>query len=172
MTSLNIQYGYIDRYGKRHIGIPDEKEFFANYRLQSPEELEKSKLGVCWDQVEWEREAFAKESCQRYLTPQTVYIELGGGNSHTFLVVRRDNMKWYWFEHSYGKYRGINGPYDSVIAIVQRVITCMRDDPESGTDESGKNVAYATVYTKPTYGISCQSMMNHCRAGTPIAHGM
>jgi len=42
-----IEYGYVDVDGEMHSLV--DAEFADKYRLQSPKDLEKSKLGVCWD---------------------------------------------------------------------------------------------------------------------------
>ena len=62
----NIEYGFKDELGNN---IKDtnpqkwEKDFFNTiYYLQTPEELLKSKCGVCWDQVELERKLFQENN--------------------------------------------------------------------------------------------------------------
>ena len=52
-----IAYGWVDIDGKKHTDLAD---FATKYSLQSPEELQESKLGVCWDQVELDRELLIK----------------------------------------------------------------------------------------------------------------
>ena len=62
----NIEYGFKDEFGNN---IKDtnpqkrENDFFNTvYYLQTPEELLKSKCGVCWDQVELERKLFQENN--------------------------------------------------------------------------------------------------------------
>ena len=50
-----IQYGWVDNAGAKHA---DMAEFAEKYILQMPDELLKSRLGVCWDQVELQRKLF------------------------------------------------------------------------------------------------------------------
>lgn len=57
----SIEYGYRDKKGN-NILLTDpnrwSKEFDQFYELLAPEELLKTKCGVCWDQVELERKLF------------------------------------------------------------------------------------------------------------------
>ena len=77
-----IQYGVPDEQNNNLLDIIDDDIVFNKYyKLQTPEELLKSKLGVCWD----------KDNLP----------------SHTFLTYER-NKKYYWFEHSDNKYAGIH----------------------------------------------------------------
>ena len=55
-----IEYGYKDVNNKYHNSI--DNNFSDTYKLQSPSETEESKLGVCWDQVEYERYLFIGDS--------------------------------------------------------------------------------------------------------------
>ena len=48
-----INYGWVDKEGNPHEQL---QGFSEDYALQNPAELRESKLGVCWDQVELERE--------------------------------------------------------------------------------------------------------------------
>lgn len=44
----NFLYGWIDKDGNKHYGINDAQ----TYSLQSPSELLKSHIGICWDMTE------------------------------------------------------------------------------------------------------------------------
>ena len=109
MNTMNeIEYGFKDKNNKNIIDNPDkwDKEFNNFYYLQTPEELLKSKCGVCWDQVELERELFKKKN----IDVKTYFIYIVENDmlpSHTFLTYEENN-KVYWFEHSWGEYKGIH----------------------------------------------------------------
>ena len=49
----NIEYGWLDKVNNKHRLV--DESFSNNYILQSPKEVIINKIGVCWDQVEFER---------------------------------------------------------------------------------------------------------------------
>ena len=152
MDELNdIQYGYLDTDGSNIINDEDrwEKEFYLFYHLQSPEELLKTKCGVCWDQVELERELFSKTNYKFY----TYFIYIEDDDmlpSHTFLVYE-DNSKYYWFEHSWGVLRGIH-EYLSLEELFKDVSVKFI---ESHSEVVVDNNLFIYEYSKPEYGINC-----------------
>ncbi len=105
----NIEYGFLDENGNNIIINNPEKwdnEFDDFYYLLTPDELLKNKCGVCWDQVELERKLFLENN----IPIKTYFICTYDGDnlpSHTFLTFKDDN-KYYWFEHSWGIYKGIH----------------------------------------------------------------
>lgn len=148
----NIEYGFLDKDGYNLINDDDkwEKEFYLFYHLQSPDELLRTKCGVCWDQVELERELFSKTDYKFY----TYFIYIKDNDmlpSHTFLVYE-DNSKYYWFEHSWGVYKGIH-EYNSLDDLFSELIIKFRD---SHPEVSKENMIYLYKYDKPKYGISCE----------------
>ena len=98
----DIDYGWIDKSGIKH--IYDFKTFSSDYLLQSPEEVIKNKVGVCWDQVELERHYFKNDSVKTFFI---VHYDNDKCPTHTFLTFQKDN-KYYWFEHSWAIFRGIH----------------------------------------------------------------
>ena len=68
----NFNYGYLSNDGNLH--YPSDSDFdsswFTTYILQSNEDLLKSKVGNCFDAVEFERSWFKKhnysEQCDKY----------------------------------------------------------------------------------------------------------
>lgn len=89
-----IKYGYID---KKHNKHTDLSKFFENYILQSPNEMKESKIGICWDQVEYERDYFENKR----IDVETYFIVYYNGRNcpaHTFLLFK-DNNKYIWVEH-------------------------------------------------------------------------
>jgi len=140
--SKNILYGWVGKDGKRHEGEVDGKLFYKEYFLQSPEQLFKSKLGVCWDQVEFERTFFKRFKYKIH----TVYYYNPNDNSHTFLAFEKPDGL-YWFENSFFKKRGVHGPFKTLKEIVNEC-------------SSPKKIAYWSEYKQPKYGISCDEFMN------------
>lgn len=110
--SNNRLYKYSDKDFKTHWG--------EEYYLQSPSQLLASNHGVCWDKVELERYWFEKNK-YNYKTI-FIHFEMEEENeypSHTFLVFEKEN-KWYWFEHSFLKHRGIH-KYEKLNELIEDV---------------------------------------------------
>lgn len=114
MNIMNdIKYGYLDINGNIHYVI--DKDFESLYTLQSPGETLNNKVGVCWDQVELERYLFDKKNI-KFNTYFIVYYSDNICPTHTFLIYKIDN-DYYWFEHSWEKYRGIRKYSSENIAL-------------------------------------------------------
>ena len=87
-----IQYGYVDKDNNKHLDSftnPDEK-----YLLQYPNQLVKSKIGICFDIVELYRNYLTKKKieCESY------YLEYNDGKTletHAFIIQKRKNNLWY-----------------------------------------------------------------------------
>lgn len=99
----NIKYGFIngdkEKCIRKELGDKLYEEIlFSNYYLQSPDELLKSKLGLCFDQVELERSWFLKHN-YKVLTYYTTY------HNHVFLIYIDD--KYHLFERTIKAYNGI-----------------------------------------------------------------
>jgi len=155
----NINYGYLKKDG--HIEENNYNDFYYNYKLQSPEELYKNKVGVCWDQVELERYVFENKI---HLSCKTYYIICNNKESttHTFLVyVYQDDL--YYFENSFEKYRGIY-KFKDINSIIKFIIKNMKN--------AEKNKKYNEFkvygYEKPEYGIGAKEFMEHCENGMRI----
>jgi len=149
MDILNdIEYGFkIDN--KNVLDDPTWDTDFNNfYYLQTPQELLNSKCGVCWDQVELERELFTKDN----VPFKTYFIYIDDNTqlpSHTFLIYENNN-KYYWFEHSWFKYRGIH-EYNSPKEVLEDIINKFKKDQEL----SNSYKLYLYEYNKPDYHIKC-----------------
>lgn len=102
----NIKYGFISSYDNRKYIRKEinndtlyENMLFNTYFLQSPNELLKSKCGLCYDQTELERFWLQKNGYDVY----TFFSEF---HNHVFLIYK-DNNKYYLFERTMPKYNGI-----------------------------------------------------------------
>lgn len=107
----NIEYGFIGKNDDKKYSYEDnnfKKKFVEEYFLQSPEELLENKIGTCWDDVELERSWFSKNNYD-FKTYFMMFIKEKVNNlpMHTFLVYQKDD-KFYWFEYSDYKNRGIH----------------------------------------------------------------
>lgn len=81
-----------------------------NYIVKTPTQLIKTKSGICYDQVEFERVYFEKHKYQ-YKTYFAYEKEPVDDNpTHTFLIFK-ENDQYFWFENAWESYRGIHGPF-------------------------------------------------------------
>lgn len=152
----NIEYGYLTKSGKIYtINDADyQKSWYDNYILQDKSTILKTGVGNCFDQVELERAWFEDNNYQI----KTIYemVSLNYDNNyptHTFLVYK-DNNKWFWFENSFSKLRGIH-KFDTL----EELMSYQKDkylellEEYQITDIEHKNIII-TCYNKPTPNIS------------------
>jgi len=90
-----------------------------DYIVKTPEEVLQTRKSICYDQVELERYFFERWKYQF----KTFFIYGGlpieNNETHTVLIFKENN-KYYWFEHSWEKFRSIQGPFDSYDSAVQK----------------------------------------------------
>ena len=159
MNIMNtIEYGFKDKNGNNIIDTNPQKwddEFYIFYYLQTPDELFDTRCGVCWDQVELERKLFTEEN----INFKTFFIYISDGNmlpSHTFLIYEIEN-KYYWFEHSWHKYRGIH-EYTTENNLLLDVIDKFKKEYNY---VNGKNNFYLYEYQKPSRHIKCSEFYKY-----------
>ena len=156
-----INYGWKDKYNQIHNNV--DNSFADNYVLESPEEVINNQVGVCWDQVELERELFL----QRKIKFKTYFIVYYDDTcpTHTFLVYE-DNDKYYWFEHSWELFKGIH-EYDNEFAALIDIKEKFIKYYEFNNNFNPMNLCIYK-YEKPNYGISCLEFYKHCEKGESI----
>ena len=159
MNSIN--YGWIDKLGQKH--FEDFEDFLSQYVLQSPRQLIKSKLGVCWDQVELERYYFNKIN-KNVETFFIVYYDNKIFPTHTFLTFKRGN-KYCWFEHSWERFRGIY-EYNTKEELLLDVRKKFCEFELS--NKFDKNNLKIFKYDKPKYNISVNQFFKHCETGISV----
>ncbi|OGF24869.1 hypothetical protein A2331_03325 [Candidatus Falkowbacteria bacterium RIFOXYB2_FULL_34_18] len=119
----NINYGFVGKNSKKiFTSNKDMDAGWDEYYLQSPRELLESKHGVCWDSTELERCWFLEHGYKPRVFFMMFEKEEGSDlPTHTFLTFNHNN-KWYWFEHSFGNYRGIHeyGSFEDLINDVKK----------------------------------------------------
>lgn len=103
----NIKYGFYSTYDNdthRRVDMNDDMLYelllFHSYYLQSPKELLISKHGICFDQVEFERDWFVKKGYE-------VYTFFTPHHNHCFLVFK-DSNGYNWFERTIKEHNGIH----------------------------------------------------------------
>lgn len=153
----DIEYGYIDRAGKKHFDV--DAQFDKEYFLQGADEIERSRIGVCWDQVEYERRFFKKFGLD-FETYFIVYYMEAECPSHTFLIFERDG-KCFWFEHSWGQYQGIHA-YDSKEQLLNDVRQKFLDSHKLTKINSKK--LCLNVYKEPKPHLGCLDFYHYQEA--------
>lgn len=162
MNLMNkIDYGWMDKNGIKHIGEFDM--FPDKYILQSPKDIIKSQLGVCWDQVELERYYF-KDFSDSIKTFFIVSYNKDKCPTHTFLTYQKNN-KYYWFEHSWENFRGIHqyGTLKELLSDIKNNFIHYELN-----DKYIKDNLVIYEYTKPKYNISVSDFYKHCENGNLV----
>ena len=152
-----MEYGFKDSSGQNIINNLEkwDNEFDKFYYLQTPEELLISKCGVCWDQVELERKLFSDNN----INFKTYFIYIIDNDmlpSHTFLVYN-DDKNYYWFEHSWGEYKGIH-KYNSIKNLFDDVIYKFKN---SHKEVRKNSKVFLYEYEKPKYHITCNDFYKY-----------
>lgn len=156
----NIKYGWLDKNGNRHEKLTG---FGEQYMLQLPDQLEKSQLGVCWDQVELERKLFADEKV-KVRTFFIVHYDDDKCPTHTFLLFKHDG-KTYWYDHSWNSMRGLH-QYDDVDGALKDIKAKFIDDVLCREYNPDNLVVYE--YTAPNKNLSCPEFYAHCEKGKKV----
>lgn len=154
----SIEYGFKDEKKVNIINSNPQKwedEFYKFYYLQTPDELLETKCGVCWDQVELERILFQDNN----ISFKTYFIYIVDNDmlpSHTFLTFTYNN-KHYWFEHSWGAYKGIH-EYESELELLLDVKKIFLSEHSY---VSKNYFLYIYEYEKPKDHISCEEFYEY-----------
>lgn len=149
----SIEYGFPDENGV-NILIANPKKYDAEfndfYYLQTPEELLKSRCGTCFEQVELERKLFKEAK----IPVQTFFICTYDNEnlpSHTFLTYEQ-NEKFYWFEHSWYKEKGIH-EYPNL----RELLLDVKHKFISSHNTSKEAFTFVYEYQSPPTHISCDA---------------
>lgn len=157
----DIEYGYVDLCGKKH--ATDFNNIQNQYRLRDYQDIEKSKMGTCWDQVETERHYFEQLGI-KYSTYLIVYYdEKDYCLTHTFLVYY-DKEKVYWFENSFFDHRGIH-EYNDLESLIKDVRVKFMKIIKPPVNEWHLCLYQ---YLKPKTGIKNDEFFRHCEKNGPL----
>ena len=158
----DVEYGWLDKDGNRHEGLDG---FGEHYMLQLPDQLEKSRLGVCWDQVELERKLFTDEG----IGTRTFFIVHYDGDkcpTHTFLLFANAG-KTYWYEHSWSPMRGLH-EYNNVNEALNDIKTEFINDELRDGYNPENLIIYE--YAAPNKNLSCPAFYAHCEKGKKVGY--
>lgn len=159
----NIKYGFIgEKDGK--IYSPEQEGWGKGgspaQRLQSPEEILGSGYGICWEQVELEKQWFAKNNFEF----KTFLLMFGKDVSqknpaHTLLAYKKDN-NWYWFENTLDSHNGIH-KFDSLDDLVGHVKAILINNAlNSGSTENDVEKHKVYDYNVPAYGCNTDEFIS------------
>ncbi|MBQ3306577.1 MAG: hypothetical protein IJG68_00130 [Bacilli bacterium] len=121
-------------------------------------------LGICWDQVELERTWFE----ENHYKTKTFFIWFYYPNednsfiTHTYLVYQ-DHNKYYYFEHSDEKNKGIysfNTLKDAIKYQMEKHISFHKDLGYSITEEELNHIEIRE-FERPNYPCDNEAYMNH-----------
>ena len=146
-------YADEEKYIQKLLTSMDEIQYdksIREWRLKSPSQTYKRKLGNCHDQSLYALNSLRQMGLE---VGQLFFIELNegeivGGNTHT-LTWYKKNGKYYWFEHSWENYRGIHGPYNSLEELKSDVYKSWEND----NDINSKKYERIEFFDKPHYEI-------------------
>ena len=156
----DFKYGYVDINGKKHSTVD---EYYDNtYRLRSADQIQDDKIGICWDQVELERQYFELFEFD-FKTYFIVYYDNPNYPTHTFLVYFLGD-KVYWFENSWARYRGIH-EYDDIASLICEVKKLFVTDLAKSIDE---DQLCLYEYKKPSVGMNNIEFCKHCESSDPL----
>lgn len=164
----NISYGYMDSAGQSHGDDIDDEDFFKAYRLQKPEEMMTSRVGVCWDQTEFERVWFDKHWGGTFDIFYLISDEQPGYDTHTCVVYketyRGSPPKYFWFENSWEPHRGIHA-FNSVNEALEDIRSKFLKF--HGLSKADKLNVHRLV-KPPKFGISCQEFLEYASGQPPF----
>ena len=154
----SITYGFVDKDGNKNI---NDFSNWDNCVVQDGEEVLKSKVGTCWDQVELERLWFTINN----YSFKTIFCWFECGRicnlpTHTFLIYE-NNGKYYWFEHAFEACKGIH-EYDSL----EDAINDVRDKQIEFVSHSedyrpgDENTLVCYEYSEPDKNLSVQEYLD------------
>ncbi|MBQ3309184.1 hypothetical protein IJG78_00720 [Candidatus Saccharibacteria bacterium] len=155
-----IQYGWVDHDGTKYT---DMSQYAEKYILQAPDQLLKSCLGVCWDQVELQRKLFANAG----VTTRSFFIvhyDEDKCPTHTFTIFEYGG-KTFWYEHAWTIMRGLH-EYDNLRSAVSDIRDKFIQNELNDKYNPQNLVIYE--YKKPPYGLSCSEFYKHCEKGQKV----
>ena len=164
-----IKYGSKLKNGEFHDGHFGGQEWWDKYVLQSPDEVEKSRIGVCWDQAEFERKRFEDERIESKVFVIVYYDhEKKNYPNHTFLTFK-SGKKVYWFEHAWFPFAGIhefNSESELLKDVREKFVKNTKTVPEK-YDEKQLSVF---EFEKSKFGIGPSEFYKHFESGKNITN--
>lgn len=158
----DIKYGWYDKKGKVHYHI---SEGFPNkFKFQSCEELEKSRIGICWETVELTRKYLEEKE----IPCKTYFFVIPNINlfCHSVLVIN-DNKNYFWLENSFKDLKGIR-QYNSLQLLFNDVLSNFH--LIVGRKKFNIENIKIYEYSKPKDKLNCVLFYLHCFNGKNITN--
>ena len=162
-----IKYGLVDENNKVYEWhmVDFQEACQKKWKFKSGIDTIKSGYGICFDQVEIERDWFTKHNYKF----KTIFIifELNYKNSytcHTYLAYQNQkNMTWNWFEHADEANKGIHS-YQTLEKLIEsqkeKHIEYNKNNSEPITKEI-INTIHIYEYLPPKLGSNQQEFINN-----------
>lgn len=155
-----IEYGWIDKKENRHFGVNDAEL----YILQTPEELIKNKLGICWDITELCRCYFTNMTDLKIETYYIFYDDNKGCPSHSIIAFYKNN-KIYWYEPMFqNDLNNYKREYNNLMELLidaQRKFINFAIKNKMITANYKKENVFIYKYNQPKFHINGYEMRNH-----------
>lgn len=147
-----IEYGYIDKDNNKYYHLNEVEE---KYILQTPNQIITNKIGLCFDQVELEREILD----QNNIKSQSYFIINYGKKikTHTFITYKIKDT-YYWFENAWTNEKGIH-QYKTKKELLKDITDKFIKDQVKNKDINIK----IYNYKKPKYNITAKDFIIHCQ---------
>jgi len=155
----SIILGYRDYNGNFYSGF--QPNFKETYYLQSSKQLSDSKIGTCFDQVEFMRD-FIHKMDYPVRTYFLYYPSEEEDISHA-IVVYKDSKRYYWIENAWYKYKGLH-IYNNKNELLEDVAKKFVSTIAFGDVRKLKMYSY----DKPKYGINYVKFMANIISGHSI----
>lgn len=108
------------------------RDTFEKWRLLSPEQIKKHKIGICWDTA-----AMTDSELTRLGVPHENYFahakDAYHKPTHAFNVYKDENGDWRWIEGSWEKYKDNDWHERRKRALVRRIVKALESE---GFDEA------------------------------------
>lgn len=157
----NITYGYQGKTKLHKYGESDFNEvWFEEYLLEDPNNLIKTKVGNCWDQVELERKWFEENNYTYKTIYEMVFLDYKNKYpTHSFLVYK-DNT-WNWFENADYENRGIH-KFNSLEELLDYQLTKYKKFLKTfNISEEELEKIIIKEYDKPKANFTAEEYIDH-----------
>lgn len=167
----NVTYGFVGKNKKIYDDTESEEwcDWYQECLVQTGEEILKSNVGTCWDQVELERLWFKNHKYD--FKTIFIYFEVDHENTyptHSFLLFKENN-KWCWFEHAFGDYEGIYkfDSFKDALNYVKKAFFDRALDINVATNDD-KKLIKCYEYKELNKHLSVDEYMNHVTNGKEL----
>ena len=157
----DINYGWHDKNKVLHEKLT-EGDFAKEYKMQRIKDIKKTNYAICWEMCELQRKYFRKRQIKHY----TIFAILKKHKRlpcHTFSVIEYNN-KYYWFEASWSKEKGIH-EFNSLTEILEFYRNNFHDFCKG---EYNPNNLEFYKYLKPPIRMNCNMFYFWCMHGIKI----